>query len=186
MPLPKHTITIWSGTLESYSSTYNVLESFIHLYCSANTSSTPWQYMGSSSSTNTAYKSFIYLNTTILLCKNIKHTMTITGIKFINIHSLQVVQSSKQYNIALQNHQTHFDNHQDHVHQHTHVADRSSTSKHHNIWGASPGTRFKFVDTVNSHITDWLLTRPSNYLIYTCTFLIIKAVYKRKYIYTNH
>ena len=47
--------------------------------------------------------------------------MKITGIKFINIHSLQVVQSSKQYNIALQNHQTHFDNHQDHVHQHQHI-----------------------------------------------------------------
>ena len=47
--------------------------------------------------------------------------MTIAGIKFINIHSLQVVQSSKQYNIALQNHQTHFDNHQDQVHQHQHI-----------------------------------------------------------------
>ena len=60
-------------------------------YCSAKTSSTPWQSLGSSSSTYTAYKSFNHLNNTILLCKTIKHTLTITRIMFINIHMLQIV-----------------------------------------------------------------------------------------------
>ena len=72
------------------------------------------------------------LITTILLCKNIKRTMTITWIKFINIHRFQNVHTSKHYNITLQKHEAHHDNHWDQVHQHTqlknvHTSDLNST-----------------------------------------------------------